>query len=244
MYRWTAFLVFFVATLTLNNSAALCWETSYEADVLPNSPDLGAAQWSGGGDLSLTYVENGVLRMVDPWGGATQRGVYFYRESGLPAGTPATIESRVRVFSASSTWFWGHPGFGIQTWSSASTGGMAKLALFPDKVVTRYSGDTVDREYAVDLTQWHTFRTAMKSDNWFDVWMDGGLIFSGLAYDQGQDGFFFGIQGAFDLTGDIEWDYVRYSKQYLPIPEPSSLLALGGGLGGIALLRRRVRSKQ
>ena len=38
------------------------------------------------------------------------------------------------------------------------------------------------------------------------------------------------------------WDYVAYSDAFLPVPEPSSMLALAGGIAGItafALRRKR-----
>jgi hypothetical protein len=32
---------------------------------------------------------------------------------------------------------------------------------------------------------------------------------------------------------DTYWQYVAYSKEFLPVPEPGSLIALAGGLAGI-----------
>jgi hypothetical protein len=244
MHRLIYLLVFVSAILVIGNEIAFCWDISYEGDAMPNSSTLGTNIWSGGGDLSLSSVNDGILHTVDSW---TNKTVYFYRESGFPARMPITVETKIRVLSVSSPgWWWGRPGFGIQTWSQASTGGMARLEFTPNGVITRYSGDTVDREYVVDLTQWHTFRIAMNSSNYFNIWMDNSnLIFSGSAYTQGQDGIFFGIGSYNGATGDIEWDYVRYSHEYLPLPEPSSLLALSFGFVpmGLALARRKY-SKQ
>ena len=240
MLRLITLAICLSAVLVMAGGAAFCWEISYEGDVLPNSPELGAEKWLGDADLSLTYIENSVLRTVDVWSNGR---VYFY-QFPIPAGTPVTGESRLRVFSASS------PGgseigpglFGVCTLSGTSTGGVAGIGLFTDKVVTRSPDDSQYRqyrEYAVDMTQWHTFRIALTSDNWSYVWMDGGLIFSGFSGyppGYGQDGVAFGT--SYRSTADIEWDYVRYSKEFLPIPEPASLLALAAGLLALVLRRR------
>jgi hypothetical protein len=238
MHEWIASAGVFAVLLMASSGPASCWEISYEGDVLPNSAELGEVKWSGGQDTSLTYTHEGVLRTVDPW---VTRSVEFNREHSMPAGSAVTIESRLRVLSVSSApadWFGGRPGLGIQV-----PGRQAVLGLLPGKVFSRYSGDTLNREYAVDLTQWHTFRIALAPDGWFKVWMDDGPIFSGSAYAYGQSTVFFGTSTSnWEGTDDIEWDYVRYSKEYLPIPESSSLLALFTGIGAYAgFVRRRRR---
>jgi hypothetical protein len=238
MYRSVTLVALVIAALALAGGIALAWETDYDGTVLPDSPELGAARWTLNGDLSLTSITDSVLRTVDPW--SDRRNVYFYRESGMPAGTPVTVEARLRVMSSAplGRWFCG-AGFGVQTWSDTS-GGTARIDVFADRVVTRYLGDAVDRVYAADLTQWHTIRVAMSTGNWFDVWMDGTLLFSGAAWERGQDGVSFGT-GGLGTVADVEWDYVRYSKEYLPVPEPGSLVVLAGGLSclGASVLRRR-----
>jgi len=57
----------------------------------------------------------------------------------------------------------------------------------------------------------------------------------------GTAGVWFGTAWSVGDTAEAYWDYVAYSAAFLPIPEPSSLLALAGGvagLGGFALRRR------
>lgn len=237
MHTSNALRVLLVTALALCGGAASCWDVSYECDVLPNDTSLGTSAWTyHAAANSLTTVANGILRTTDPW---TDDREYVTRGSGFAAGIAVTVESRFRAASVSSAdWIFARPGFGIQTF-----GGSAMLALLPDGVATRYLGETANRHYAVDLSEWHAFRIALASDRSFRVWMDGGLVFSGLAFQPGQNGVFFGTGNYPPETADIEWDYVRYSKAYLPLPEPSSLLALLAGfcgLGGV-LWRRRTR---
>jgi len=238
-----AAIVLLAGLVCAGNASA--WELSYECDVLPNSPTLGAMAWGllPPGDLSLSTAAGGMFHLVDVW---PDKRVYLSRESGISAGTPVTVETRVQVVSAASPgeWWWGCPGIGLSTYSyqpGTGTGGTAIIELFPDRVVTRYFGDTTDRIYFADMTEFHVLRIAMNASNQFWAWMDSMLIFSGPAYAEGQDGVFFGTSGYPKATADIYWDYVRYSKEFLPVPEPATLTALASLslLTGAGLVRKR-----
>jgi len=79
------------------------WDTAFEADVMPNDPSLGSGIWNlaAGCDYSQTSTADGILHLRDPW---LTRNAYYIRETSIPAGTPLTVETRVRIASGASNY--------------------------------------------------------------------------------------------------------------------------------------------
>ena len=226
------------ALLPLGNASA--WDVSYEGDVMPNSPTLGSFAWSAymaPNGLSLSSSDGEFLHLVDT---DTNLPFLFREDSMLPAGTSITMETRVKVLAASPLHDWSHA---LQMGANTPYG-QVMVGFWPDRVCVRIPGETW-AYYPVDLTQFHTFRIAMNATpqpEHYDLWMDGQHILTGGFWGQALYGVYFGAYGAGTAaTSDSYWDYVRYSKEYLPVPEPSTLMALVGGLGalGLPMLRRR-----
>ena len=227
-------LAAFFASCVLCAGSACAWDVFYDGSVFPNSPTLGSAAWSDYSQnfLRQTSAANGLLHLVDQ---RSDKTVRFYREgAGLPKGCNVTIEARVKVASAASPYSWDYGvGFGATTSRSG-----AFVGLWPDKIGTRYDSENYLQFYTVDMTQFHTLRMAVNGNTQtFVVWLDGAQVFSGSNPGGYPGGVYFGTSSYPNGTADATWDYVAYT-----LPEPSSLLGLLAGLGGLgAMLRRRRR---
>ena len=222
------------AICVLCSGTACAWDVFYDGSVLPDASALGSAAWS---DYSQNYLgqssaTGGLFHLVDQWSDKTVR---FYREgSYLPKQTVVTVEARVKVASATSPYSWDYGvGFGATTYS-----GGAFVGLWPDKISTRYGSENLMQFYTVDMTQFHTLRMVVNDrTQTFVVLLDGAQVFSGSNPGGYLGGVYFGTSSYPNGTADATWDYVAYT-----LPEPSSLLGLLAGLGGLgAMLRRRRR---
>jgi hypothetical protein len=244
MIRRTAILFFLILLTTcLFSSVVHAWDVSYEGDVLPNASALGSLAWGtfgGLGNLAGTSSDGSLLHLVD----SGNLCPLFCREgTGMSAGMPVTVEARVRALAAANPVHSQEYAVGLE---ASAYGGSAVIGLWPDKVGTHY-GAGVEQwtYYPVDLTQFRTFRIAVDTGaHYYRVWMDGEEIFAGPLWQSTLFGVHFGSSHyTGEATSDSYWDYVRYSKEYLPVPEPSALMALAGGLGalGLPILRRKVK---
>ncbi len=229
----------------ISASPSLAWDVSYEGNVLPNSSALGTSTWVAvpfGNTLAGSSADGDVLHLVD----SSDFICCFAREAaGIPAGTPFTIEARMKILAFDSG---GGRDVGLTLGMCTMSHGVS-IGLFPDKVRMQYQGgDETPIFIPVDMSQFHTFRLAMQGggDARFDIWMDGATFFSGVSVSGGATpGVGVGGWGLpMAATSDSYWDYVRYSTEYIPVPEPSALMTLAGGLGTLALpLMRRKRRR-
>jgi len=200
-------------------SGSLAWDLCYDGSVLPNDPSLGTGTWSVpyGQDPSPCSSDGDILHIP-------ASGMSYYRHA-IPFGAPVTLEARFRVTSAIA---WRYAWLGAGTPSF-----MTSAELYTDKAVSYVYGGALT--YPADLTLFHTLRIATASTGDSFLWLDGQLIAEGLALPGCQVGISFGSQPAVDSY----WDYVAYSADFLPVPEPSSLAALGFAIAGLAMAAAR-----
>ena len=234
MRRSHAVFVGVVLTIMLVPATVLGWDVWYTGDVTPTDPSLGDYGWTAWTmDHSLYTAQGGILSIVDD---STTAHVLFGRETwDIPPAVPLTVEARVSVASATAK--------NAVRLAATTMGFSTFVSLYPDRLVASFSSraDAHEAVYLADLAAFRTVRIATDSSGHSCVWVDGVLAAEGWTSEGYQGGIMFGA-GSTTGTSESYWDYVAYSKEYLPVPEPSSLIALAGGLaglGGMALRRRR-----
>ena len=216
-----------VFTIMLCCPSLYAWDVSYQASsgVLPTGATP-AWMLSPPGSTMISVVSDGILHMQHS---STDLPGYYTREQmTIGAGIPITLETRMRVTEASNN----APGITIQTGSI-----FVGLYIYPDHIVNN------GMSFSGDFSTFRTIRLACDAQGNVYTWVDGQLA---LSYYQstsggGQNGIAFGSnyrEGSFDSY----WQYVAYSKAFVPVPEPSSLLALSCpilGLAGAVIKRKR-----
>ncbi len=217
---------------------ASAWDVSYEGNVMPNSSALGTSRWNVG-QLDASSTDGDVLHLVDT---ALIECSVFRQPSGMATDTSFTIETRVKVLSLTTT-----GKYGLSLWVSAPSNGMG-IGLWPDKVwVGAFEPGTRNPICVpVDMTQFHTFRLATPggSDKQYSLWMDGVLLYTGSTQRAAVPEVSIAGEMPMGTAYDSYWDYVRYSTEYMPVPEASALMTLAGGLGALALpLMRKKRRR-
>jgi hypothetical protein len=229
MTRRTRVMIIVVLAILGSAGAACGWEVEYDAST-GLFPSEASPVWQSDSHGAPVSLEDGVLHIGDSISG----GADYRREAtAIGAGVPVTMEAQMRVVSSSD----GEAGLQISTYSVLIYPG-----VFPDHIVA------VDRYYQAhvfwgDFTTFHTIRLAYDGSDSAYIWVDNQLALSFVApawsLASGSPG---GVSFG-SYSSDSYWQYVNYSKQYLPIPEPSSLAAfLAGSVGfGAAMRRRRAR---
>ena len=221
-----SFLVTILLCLACS-AVAQAWDVFYDAGsgALPSGVQPSWKSSIRNGDAA--DVSEGVLHISHNNGTG-----YFCREPwSIEAGVPVTVEARMRVENASVS----SPVISIQT-----KGGVALISVCSDRIDAYdwIAGQGV--YYNGDFTTFHTIRIAYDGARRAYAWVDGLAAFSWGVSGAGQDGVSFGSPLPIG-SHDSYWQYVGYSKAFVPVPEPSSLAALGGGMMGLLALRRRRR---
>lgn len=189
-------------------SVVFAWDTNYDGSVMPNDQTLGSAAWtsSSSNDISRCSIQDNIFNLADLISDST---AYFYREKMLPKETPLTLEARVRVASGTGASAEDAPAI-IDV---GNISGCVFLGLWPDKIKCGTS------EHLVDMTEFHVIRIALQADNSYLVWLDGAQVFSGSTADGTQAGITFGSSKSLSGNVDSYWDYVGYSKSYIPVQQ-------------------------
>lgn len=231
MMEFTRNALLIVALLTLAPAAQVyAWEVEYDASagLLPTAASP-AWQVFLRNDPTPT-VSDGALRIqhVSPQG-----EVEYSREGWkIDKGVPVTAEASVRIASAYVV----APCLSIQT-----KGALLYIAVYTDHMEAS-PGVCGSWSFSGDFTSFRKLRIAYDGGSRAYAWVDQQLAFSWLlSGSAGQNGVSFGAHWGAG-TSDSYWQSVGYSKAYLPLPEPSALLALLtglGGLGGMIWRRRR-----
>lgn len=223
MFRTMCVVLFVLVTLC--GSRASAWDYFYDGTVLPNDPLLGSGQWWPwpGMDTSVCSCDGGVLRIDDD---RASMSATFYKFAVPTAGTPVTLEARVRVASGAAVIDVGTPSFWTRVLVSADM-----------LTTTFYQG--VPLAYSADCSLFRTIRIATDSSGSSQVWLDGVLVAQGRTTVSNQGNLLFGSGSA---TSDTYWDYVAYSNAFVPVAEPSSLAVILTGLAACGETVRRKRT--
>lgn len=224
----TLHIIFTLILLSIAlGSSAWSWDYMYDGSMVPNDSRLGTNKWLTCSDYdpSVASSDGDLLHITNT---STSVAAVYLRYAG-PANTPLTMEARVRVTS-------GWIALYAETPSFATVVGMS-----PDQVSILASSHNPSATRPVS-SEFHTIRIATDEQAQTYVWVDGVFVVHDTANLRYQGNIsFFG-----SCPSDSYWDYVAYSNAFIPlaIPEPSSLLALLAGVGGIGSVawRRTVRS--
>ena len=209
---------------------ASAWEVEYNASsgVLPTaaSPPWKLYRY---GDPTPT-ISDGVLRIQHV---AAGNYVEYGRECwAIDRGVPVTMEARMWVAA-----FSGAPRLSIQT-----QGCYADFFIYPDHLSAHdWNNGWIPIASSGDFSTPRTIRFAYDGGSRAYVWVDGQMALSfALAPTNGQNGVTFGSYGG-AASSDSYWQYVAYSKEFLPVPEPATLIALAplSLLTGAGLVRKR-----
>ena len=221
MRNWRS-IIALVAMFIGMPAVSRAWDLFYDGSVMPNDPALGTDSWIIHGDVSNCSTDGDKLHVTDLWTNAYS----VFSRFASPGNSPVTLEARVRVAAGDGTaLIAGTPTFYTIVW------------LYSDRIDVKFV-PTAPTTYEADLSQFRTVRIATDSSGQSFVWLDGVLLAKGSTSMGNQGDVLFGSNSRSGVN-ESYWDYVAYSNAFLPIPEPSSLLALVCGLGAMGFVIRK-----
>jgi len=227
-----AAIVLLAGLVCAGNASA--WEVEYNAStgVLPTKA---SPPWLlFGYNVPTPTIVDGALRIQHDTAG----GYLEYSREGyaIAAGVPVTMEVRMRAATSSST---------VQYISIQTRSAGAVLEIYTDHLWAPDWGGQGPVTFYGDFTTFRTIRLAYDGGTRVYAWVDNQLALSwGLSGSAGQDGVNFSSYSAAASSGSY-WQYVAYSKEFLPVPEPAALTALAtlSLLTGAGLVRKRKRGE-
>ena len=207
---------------------AYAWEVEYDAST-GLFPTEASPVWQINYYGATTSIIDGVLYIGN--------SVNYYREKGaISTGVPVTIETRMCMPSTT----YGSANLTIETY-----GNYIGINIIRNSIATidRYNQLHIFRQ---DFTTFRTISLAYDGTGGANIWVDNQFAFSWATPDwlpSPTTGYPIGVKFG-SYTSASYWQYVSYSKEYLPVPEPSSLTALAFGLVPIGAVAMRRRQKQ
>jgi hypothetical protein len=246
MYKATTVLL--VCLLVLSVSCivrAENWAVSYDASLGTLPTDQGWQGYYEGDSSPAPYVSNGILHQGLTASYGTQTWSAISPVSiDMSGSTPFIAESCFRVLQSS---FWQNGtdwrnGFNVVI--NDQSGRCVQAGFSSSGVSLRGDQNNVMGEYGVQFVPFdttsttHTYRVVTSSNVGY-LYADNALLATtpiGSPYG-GHNGVWFG-DGTYAGNSQVDIQYVRFGS----VPEPSGILALltgVGGLGGLMLRRRK-----
>ena len=208
-------------------TGAHAWDVVYDAST-GLFPTAASPAWQSDSSGTATVL-NGVLNI-------DSTGVDYQREvDAIGAGVPVTVETRMRASSSAHA-----------AWLSLGTyGGATSIGIYSDRIVTSGMYGQPLVFLLTDPTAFHTIRMAYDGNGGGGVWVDNQFALSIVTHPWNWTVGYPGGVGFGSYLTDSYWQYVAYSKEFLPVPEPATLTALAtlSLLTGGALVRKRKRAK-
>lgn len=226
MKIFTTSVIVIVGVISGCCTGAFAWDVEYDASggVLPSQA---SPAWQT--DSGSAAILSGVLS-IDSTGACYER-----EGDALGVGVPVTVETSMRASSSA-----------YDAWISLGTyGGATGISIYSDRIETSGINGQPLVFLLTDPTAFHTIRLAYDGNGDGAVWVDNQfalpIVTEPWNWSLGPpDGVRFG-----SYLAESDWQYVDYSKEFLPVPEPSSFAALGAGLlplAGLALWRKKRQS--
>lgn len=184
---------------------------------------------------------------------ATGQGYTFYNTQGkqhaITGGAGSTLSADLFIENS-----WRDASNGnVRTdmWGVLTNG--TSITGYPIIGFTNYGGNA--RLRAWDNFGWHDFSTAVNFGDWtsltmtftgnsVDYYVNGVSVYSDSSSFDPTTGFSAVIMQAYNfddpsISGAVVRDYTANWSNTQPVPEPSTMLLLGGGLVGVAFWRKR-----
>lgn len=224
----------------------MSWDQIYTADAKPSAST--PAWTSQKGDQATTVSDPpGELSIVS--GAST----YYYELKDNAAWAPGEDAPSYVQFRMKMTGDNPVDGFGCAITVNSNTAGHKRATLYIAKAGGKtglFLGNTTSAPLLeFDITQWHTYRLAYSpKEASLSLWMDDeittppatlpplttfALSSNGTARQLG----FGDLATSTTNSGTSVWDYVAWTNNGPPLPEPGAVGFVG--LGAVALLRRR-----